>query len=487
MYKPSGIVRPIGLAIVLAIGFGTVFALVVVWGASIWESLHATSGSYENLIVRADGTPLIQRTTYDRYQQIVTLHALDGSQVAPRDMASADSLTGAALGTGRQNIHFPLEGNARIEEFNDRQSPPNFWYFIHDGARDGRGYFVGYNSRNKLCVGFIGRNGSCSEEPPVEQWFPMDGFKMASRAGFSRSIRSDSWNGSDHVLDFSPYKIAMISGNQLIEVDLQERSVRPLLKSANVMSMGMLTTPPISKAGEEKRHADLREKRAVRTADQVFVLDASEKLSSTYVIPEALRDEDFTIYELSGRSALVTVSRRLPDGRQREELSWIDASGKVLRQGGVSLDGGSSHSDAREAWQAIAVVPSPLALALMVMLGPISDHLRNGLAPSYATALLQVLSAAWPAMLVIALLSAALAWYCYRRNRRYYQAASAAWFVFIFLAGVPGLVGYLFHRRWPVLEKCPACGQGVPRDREACAKCGAAFPVPQPKGCEIFA
>jgi hypothetical protein len=486
MYKPSGIVRPIGLALVLAIGFGTVFALVVVWGASIWQSLHVTHSSYENLIVREDGTPLIQRTTYDRYQQVVALRALDGSQVAPSGMAN-DSLTGAGLGTGRQNVHFPLPGNARIVEFADPQSPPIYWYFIHDGARDGRGYFVGYNSRNKLCVGFVGRNGFCSEEPPVEQWIPMDGAKMATRTGFSRSIRFDSRNGTDHVLAYSPYHIAMISGNQLIEVDLRERSVTTLLKSADVMSMGMLTTAPISKAGEENRHADLREKRAVRTADRVFVLDASEKLSSTYVIPEALRDEDFTLYELSGGTALVTVNRRLLDARQREELSWIDTSGKVLRQEGVLLDGGSSHSAARDTWQAILFVPSPFVATLIVMLVPTSEYLTSGLAPDYSSALLQVLSVVWPSVLVLSLLSAALAWYCYRRNRRYYQVASALWFVFVFLAGVPGLVGYLFHRRWPVLEKCPACGQSVPRDREACAKCGAAFPVPEPKGCEVFA
>jgi hypothetical protein len=49
------------------------------------------------------------------------------------------------------------------------------------------------------------------------------------------------------------------------------------------------------------------------------------------------------------------------------------------------------------------------------------------------------------------------------------------------------LVGYLFHRRWPVMDACPACGRPVPRDRDSCAACGAEFPPPALKGIEVFA
>ncbi len=40
MSKQTGILRPLGLALVLAIGFGAVFALAAAWGISIWEGLH---------------------------------------------------------------------------------------------------------------------------------------------------------------------------------------------------------------------------------------------------------------------------------------------------------------------------------------------------------------------------------------------------------------------------------------------------------------
>ena len=84
------------------------------------------------------------------------------------------------------------------------------------------------------------------------------------------------------------------------------------------------------------------------------------------------------------------------------------------------------------------------------------------------------------------MLSAVLAVYCYRRHRRYHQGFGGAWFVFVFLTGLPGLVAYLFHRRWPVLEKCPACGNEVPCDRASSAKCGS-IPRRNPGGGEVFA
>jgi hypothetical protein len=48
-------------------------------------------------------------------------------------------------------------------------------------------------------------------------------------------------------------------------------------------------------------------------------------------------------------------------------------------------------------------------------------------------------------------------------------------------------LGYLFCRRWPPQEPCPACSHEAPRDRESCAACGADFPEPAPEGIEVFA
>lgn len=77
--------------------------------------------------------------------------------------------------------------------------------------------------------------------------------------------------------------------------------------------------------------------------------------------------------------------------------------------------------------------------------------------------------------------------HCGRRLNRFGMPYPRTWTVFVFHLGLPGLCGLLFHRRWPVREPCPSCGQLSPRDRDACFDCREPFPVPSPKGVEVFA
>ena len=158
-----------------------------------------------------------------------------------------------------------------------------------------------------------------------------------------------------------------------------------------------------------------------------------------------------------------------------------------MRSAEVALGKANPRYAENEAWTASLIAPLPAVTTFLATVATPLEYCGNGWAANYSAALAHCLAAWWPPLLVVWLLSVALAWYCCRRHRRYCQSASGLWFVFVLLLGLPGLVAYLFHRRWPVLEKCPNCGQVVPRDRQACAQCGAAFPPPEPKGCEVFA
>ncbi len=262
----------------------------------------------------------------------------------------------------------------------------------------------------------------------------------------------------------------MISGAQLLEVDLRKRSVRTLMEAADLIAVGMFEPALKSEAAAEATRTHRQQHLAVRTTDRVVVFDATGKKHAAYPLPEELRDRSIAFYELGEWTALVTASRPLRDRSSHGELFWIDGSGKVLRRAEVSLAGAyGRHDEIGGSWKAALIVPSPLVLLFASTVGVPLGGLGDGQAPDYATALAWCLAAWWPALLVVTLLSAALAWYCCRRHRRYCQPASVVWFVFVLLTGLPGLVAYFFHRRWPVLEKCPACGQVVPRDRGTCA------------------
>ena len=105
MSKPSGVFRPLSLALVLAVGFGAVFALVVA-GALRSGRACARDAVRESLIVRVDGTPLIQRNVYNGFHTVVTYHALDGSDVpGPKENKNENLANGSLFCQCRAGHH----------------------------------------------------------------------------------------------------------------------------------------------------------------------------------------------------------------------------------------------------------------------------------------------------------------------------------------------------------------------------------------------
>jgi hypothetical protein len=274
----------------------------------------------------------------------------------------------------------------------------------------------------------------------------------------------------------------MISGDRLLEIDLRSRTVATVLKSPDLISLDTLNLGPA--AMTDPRLVRL----VVRTSQRVLLLDGAGKQVGAYVIPPELRDGKICFYDLHGPTALLNATHTLRDHTRRERLLWIDASGRVVRQTEFTLAGSNRpYNDRAEMWQIAAAMPIPVGLAGVATCFEPLGHLEAGAEPNYRSALRRSLAAYWPGLLATGLLSAVLAGLCYRRQRRFAQPWTAVWIAMVFLVGPAGLIGYLFHRRWPALERCPACGRLVPRDREACSSCLAEFPPPTQKGTEVFA
>ena len=491
MMKQTGGFRPLGIALVVAFGFETVIAVVVGWGVSTWESLRPREGVNESLMVRWDGMPLIQSNAYNNYagdgHNNLAYRAVDGSSVPPPGEKDR-WLKGASLTIPRYTGVFPLQGYMRVGRFTNGQAPPVQWYFVDDGARDGRGYFEGYDSASKRRTGFIGRNGIRPDRPPVKDWFPMDGNKLASDAAFSVRSVGPFWFGYERdepSAEFPLWKVGMLSAGQVLEIDLRNGSVKTIFEAADLIVIGLSGTVS---AGEGPPHTNYHQHLAVRASDRVLLFDGEGKLLASYLVPEEFRDQGFTLYELDGGKALLNVGRTVSDRGYENELAWIDSSGKILRREAVLLKGNYYGMDQKgEARASALLVPAPAMLAFFAAVVMPREAISATRAANYSAAIAQSLALFAIPLLLVSLLSVVLAVLCWRRNRRYFQPASGLWFVFVLLMGLPGVVGYLFHRRWPVREACPSCGRLVPRDREACAACGKEFPAPQPKGIEVFA
>ena len=188
----------------------------------------------------------------------------------------------------------------------------------------------------------------------------------------------------------------------------------------------------------------------------------------------------------------MVASTALNDGtrRTREYLLWHNEKGQLLRSGELVIQGKAPKVGGIYAPQ-LELLACPVAGLLDVMIGIIDPlfRLHRGDASSYGAALGQACSRIWPALLGIHLLSALLAAWCFARERRFHTSLGHryVWTAFVFIGGLPGVVGYLFHRHWPVLEACPTCAATVPQDRPHCASCQASFPQPSLRGTEVFA
>jgi len=202
-----------------------------------------------------------------------------------------------------------------------------------------------------------------------------------------------------------------------------------------------------------------------------------------YRVPDGLQSRRFDFYEIREGQGLIDAPRPVLEGT-RHDLFWIDPEGKILRQEEVLLPHRSPTDDPRTgAWEMAFAMPSPLAAAIAVPATWISSKVESDTAAAIRAAFAQ----SWAPMLVVLLIGVAAAWLCYRQQKRYDQPWTGLWVVFVLLAGIPGLLGYLWHRRWPTVMPCPSCGASAPRDRNRCIRCGSEFPAPAPQGIEVFA
>lgn len=485
MNTRNAIVGALGLAALLALGFGAVWGGATLWALDIARNLTQGDVVYEDLYIQIDGTPVIQQSQGRRFVER-TVRTLEGVPLTEFSPVGA-----AALAPPAADSFVGLVWQQRLYGFSVGTSPPQFWYFVHDGRGDGRGYFVGYDSESHVLLGYVGKNGGQRDPPTREEQFAVPGRLLDAPYGQFRAVTHDGYH-----FGFEPdtgyairgpeprpdTKVHLIAGEEVVEVNLSRQSVRPLIKAADAVSVGvtMKLLPETAKAGQAKTETVL----VVRGRERLLFVD--EKQSERSVpLPEELRSEPLIPFQLHDGTALVRVGRRIPE--RQEVLYWLGDDAAAQRRRAVPLKGFPAPTPAtRWLWLA-AGMPSPAALALNALALEPHERVAFGLARDYRQALGDVFAAAWLPLLATTLVAAALAAWVWQRHRRFGGSYGWLWFLFVLVAGWPGVIGYLCHRRWPVLAACPHCGKRAPRDREACMHCARPFPPPAAAGIEVFA
>jgi hypothetical protein len=262
----------------------------------------------------------------------------------------------------------------------------------------------------------------------------------------------------------SPWDIYVLSRDgKLYHADLQQRTIQVISASPWLRSAALIVSG--SEAGQGPTFLV-----AARTQESIRVFDSHGKELRRYPVPEELRDRDLSVAETTRGEVLMRWHTPDDDlATSNEHRIALTGPAGPCRQWTTSL----AKAPTLPVEGFALVAPSPLLLASYITAAQPKKLLARGAASSYSEAVLLALSEAASPLAIAQVLSAWLAFLCYRRQVRYgiTGARRIIWPIFVLFLGLPGWIGYRFGMSWPVLEKCPACGCPTPQDREACVRC----------------
>lgn len=497
--------QPILAATILGIGFAA--AVLVVWIVSFEVLRGLTSQSdlqtvqdpfvSENVVITKDGEPLIAgsgpRWSGGREDYGIAYREVNGATVPVH--VGEQHVPGVMLATYNPPGDFNWPNRLLLYGV-PTERETELWYFVHDGRREGRGRFIGYQWESHECIGYIGVSGFSESDPPYEDWFPTTpNLWMALEASLIATGGHGAFatveNVSRRFGDSRPTEVLVRGATAVHLVDLRKRTVEEIYENSAeppvaISSNYMLDRP----SGLPMRQTYLRTPtRILKVGDE----------SIQQIIPEPLRNEDELTYVRLDDDRCVLITRRAEWSetslKTYHTVYYVDKEGAVASSREILLRTQPIEPTPPAVMAAYWFLSSPLALDSMAFvfapfeamirwnktyMGGVAkftiDLSRNGASMSIAFFLFAHL---------FPILGAVHVW---RRSGRYGDSPfdRKMWTAFVYLTGVPGLVGYLLHRHWPVSEPCSSCGRLTPVSRDACVDCGRERGGPELTGVEIF-
>jgi hypothetical protein len=220
---------------------------------------------------------------------------LEGNRVTRPSGEHRFSLTPAPLAvTSPRQATSPLPWDERLHSFADGGSPAVYWYFLSEGRADGTGYFAGYDSRSKLCIGYLGTAGFRQDPLPVEERFPFGGLTSgpATSLWCSQRNRSPTEHPDNNLAGQAPrgslstWDVYLLGRNHMLyHADLHNRTVDVALDDPRALSVAIVMGPLDMVRGTPHWLA-------VRTEEEVRILDERGGLLHRYAVPEELRGQD---------------------------------------------------------------------------------------------------------------------------------------------------------------------------------------------------
>ncbi len=507
-------------AILLGAGLAILAGMIWVTGVeclkkTFWaEPTTITSDTFagETVDFLRDGTPVIRGSIRrSEVSGTVAYRDLEGNEVTSD---GKETLRGCVLNSDWGLGQWEVQWRDRVLAYSDQRNVPTYWYFVHDGHKQGHGYFVGYENYPRIDmlegkkeanqrVGYIGLSGFRQEGVPKEEQFQISPVTW----GISNRLHSRQWaaNRGQYPQGY-PFSVPgsiltqvyLIAEDALYHVDLRERTSQRILDlpASEILDVDFLTKSPNDVSIET--YNEMNTQVLVRTAKEILFLNPQGTLQSRLTLPEPLRDAgELTICEPVGDKFYAVATERKWEGKQfhlRCHPYCFDSQGQVLWTKDVELATRVRRQDMRMESAYFWVIGAPLSVDFgFLVIAPFDgmwsgrsylgniqaaceDLTRSGLGnPYFLVPLLHLYTLLW-------------AWIAWKRETSYGSSPRQKWMwtVFVYLLGLPALMGYLAHRKWPKLEECPSCKTNTPVDHDTCIVCGNEWPLPARKGVELI-
>jgi hypothetical protein len=465
------------LALVLAVG---ATGLWTVFGGYVIDALPIGPSEpicQEAISLQKDGTPLIMRYVDGLHTQ--EYRDLEGQPVIPPVDAANISPAFLAKTWGRLNL-------VESPRLADGQSPSGYWYLLEDEkSTDQRGYFAGFDSQNKRCIGYLGINGFQPEVPSLENMFP--GVRRGSRGAEkglyfvaeAPGLSVYAQAGSRSL----PSVFVPTSDGKLYLADLQKRTVNVVHDGEPLLSAAKLYQP-------EGTNSRVRWCIALRTATSIEVLDAIDgHFLRRFSIPDEFRTEDFMFGLTSNAEMVLEIADQYGEAfKSTNNVRIVQIHANGTKEDHTVTLAQIARGKRFQATGGLRV-PAPVFLAAEIALDRGSEIMQGKLEPSWNATARRLASEYYPTFLLAVGISLACAIATLVRLTRYSASRTERilWPLFVLLFGVPGWIGFRVCRTWPVLEACGNCNVRVPRNHEECVACATEFPLPAELGTEVFA
>lgn len=445
----------LGTALSFTAGFQVEYLVgLILLSFFVVKNVPADPANMPLAIVIADGQPVTRLFSYIDPSNKWDFRTLDGQPIQLREKQRLMWGGTLLVSEAYPQPLFTRQASWSITGLllNENQSEP--WYFVRrlEGARQ-TGYFVAYSNFTRAPVRYLGTQGSSTTMPSPDQQFQL---RSSADILTEQGVLSGYQGGMYPLIG----SLSLLTSDGCYRVDLKNQTTKKIISATDLVGMSRLTTMQ-HELGNFGQSVSPAEPLLVRGPDTIYQF-VNDQIIAQYKIPAELIDRGCNVYPVDKNTIYyaATLGKKIHSMYVPHDLLKCDAAGQTLQTWKIKQPENSAYDNTSAPQLSnyllgILLFPAPAEMLFTLGFDSPGPHLTR----------LDLVRIIWPSLLLLivcGVLSAIGAWLLAPR----FSGAPLewGWLAFVFVFGLPGLIGYLMHfrhRRRAVLEPAPKLGNEV--------------------------